>query len=152
MIVYERLASIEKMLEEAKKLPLSSKLVIDGDEMGLLLREIKSSLPEELKHAKWISEERKKIITNAQVEADEIIKETKEKVNEHEIVEMAKKRAEELIAAAKEQADAILEEANETSAQIKKAAIEYTDKLLEKIESDLDGFLAKVKENRDELK
>lgn len=152
MIVYERLASIEKMLEEAKKLPLSAKVVIDGDEMGLLLREIKASLPEELKHAKWISEERKKIITNAQVEADEIIKETKEKVNEHEIVEMAKKRAGELTAAAKEQADAILEEANETSAEIKKAALDYTDKLLERIEADLDGYLAKVRENRGELK
>ena len=54
MIVYERLASIEKILEEAKKLPFSSKIMIDADELGLLLKEIKVSLPEELKQAKWI--------------------------------------------------------------------------------------------------
>ena len=44
MIVYERLASIEKILEEAKKLPFSSKVMIDADEMGLLLKEIKVRL------------------------------------------------------------------------------------------------------------
>lgn len=151
MIVYERLASIEKMLEEAKRLPLSSKVVIDRDEMALLLREIKASLPEELKHAKWISEERKKIITNAQVEADGIIKETKEKVNDHEIVAMAKKQAAELTESAQKKADSILNEANETSAVIKKSALEYTDNLLAEIESNLAEFLEKVKENRSEI-
>lgn len=151
MIVYERLASIEKMLEEAKRLPLSSKLVIDGDEMALLLREIKASLPDELKHAKWISGERKKIITNAQVEANDIIKETREKIDQHEIVEKAKQQANQLTENAQIKADSILNEANETATIIKRSAIKYTDNLLAEIQNNLDEFLEKIKKNRGEM-
>jgi len=151
MIVYERLASIEKILEEAKKLPLSSKVMIDADEMNLLLKEIKVSLPEELKQARWISEERKKIITEAHVEADDIITEAQDKVDEHELVIMAKKKAEEIIQKARVESEDISKKAKAESDGIRKAALEYTDEVLSKVQRNLDGFIDTIIENRREL-
>ena len=151
MIVYERLASIEKILEEAKKLPLSSKVMIDADEMSLLLKEIKVSLPEELKQARWISEERKKIITEAHVEADDIITEAQDKVDEHELVQMAKKKAEDIIQKARTESEDISKKAKTESDEIRSAALEYTDEILSKVQRNLDGFIDTIIENRREL-
>ena len=151
MIVYERLASIEKILEEARKLPLSSKVMIDADEMSLLLKEIKVSLPEELKQARWISEERKKIISEAHVEADDIITEAQDKIDEHELVRLAKEKAESIIKEAEAEAAESREKANETAEAIRKAALDYTDSVLEKVQRNLDGFIDTIIENRREL-
>jgi hypothetical protein len=151
MIVYERLASIEKMLEEARKLPLSSKVMIDADELSLLLKEIKVSLPEELKQARWISEERKKIITEAHVEADDIITEAQDKVDEHELVRQAMERAGDIMKEAEAKAMETRDKANETAEAIRKAALEYTDSVLEKVQRNLDGFIDTIIENRREL-
>ncbi|MFO7611994.1 MAG: ATPase [Clostridia bacterium] len=152
MIVYERLASIEKLLEDARKLPLSSKVMIDSDELGILIKEIKVSLPEELKQARWISEERKKIITQAQVAADDIITEAQDKVDEHELVRMAKQKAEGIMARANQESAAILEEARTTAASIRSAALEYTEGLLEQVQKHLEDFTDTIIENRRELK
>ena len=152
MIVYERLASIEKILEEAKKLPLSSKVMIDADEMSLLLKEIKVSLPEELKQARWISEERKKIITEAHVEADDIVTEAQEKVEEHELVAMAKEKAGKIVEDAKSRASDINDKAESEAEAIRNAALEYTDSILANVQQDLDGFVETIIENRRELK
>ncbi|MDX1359395.1 MAG: ATPase [Clostridia bacterium] len=151
MIVYERLASIEKILEEARKLPLSSKVMIDADEMSLLLKEIKVSLPEELKQARWISEERKKIISEAHVEADDIITEAQDKIDEHELVRLAKEKAESIIKEAEAEASETREKANETAEAIRKATLDYTDSVLEKVQRNLDGFIDTIIENRREL-
>ncbi len=151
MIVYERLASIEKILEEAKKLPFSTKVMIDADELGLLLKEIKVSLPEELKQARWISEERKKIITEAHVEADDIITEAQDKVEEHELVQMAKKKAEEIVRIATVESEEINKKAKSESDEIRSAALEYTDEILAKVQRSLDGFIDTIIENRREL-
>lgn len=152
MIVYERLASIDKILEEAKKLPLSSKVMIDADELGLLLKEIKVSLPEELKQARWISEERKKIITEAHVEADDIITEAQDKVEEHELVEMAKKKAAGIMEKTNKAAIEIKEQANSEAEVIRNSALEYTDEILAKVQKNLDTFVDTIIENRRELK
>lgn len=141
MIVYERLASIEKLLEEAKKLPLSSKVIVDADELGILIKEIKISLPEELKQARWVSGERKKIITNAHVEAEDIITEAHEKIEEHELVVLAK-----------EKADKILEKTGVEADAIKEAALNYTDRMLNDVQQKLEEFVDIIIKNRMELK
>ncbi|MBN2883768.1 MAG: ATPase [Clostridia bacterium] len=152
MIVYERLAAIEKLIDEAGKLPLSKKIIIDADELGLLVKEIKVSLPDELKQAKWINDERKKIFANAQVEADDIIHEAEDKIDEHEIVEKAKERAEILKKQTEEKVAAMLERAEKEAEVIKRAALEYTDGLLAEVQGHLDGFIDTIIENRRELK
>lgn len=119
MIVYERLAYLEKMLTEARKLPLSDKVALDQIEAMEIIKEIKTALPEELKQAKWIADERKKIIVKAHMESDAIIQDAKEKVNEHQITMMAQDKAK-----------IIIDKAREEATQIKSGSREYADNLL----------------------
>ena len=152
MIVFERLASIEKLLEEAKKLPLSSKVIIDADELAILLKEIKVSLPDELKQARWISGERKKIITEAHVEADDILTEAQDKVEEHELVALARQKADGILDKAKAEANEIRNKAEEAAETIKSSALDYTDGLLAGVQEYLESCSDTIIENRRELK
>ncbi len=140
MIAYERLAYLEKLLIEARKLPLSEKVAVDKVEVIEIIKEIKVALPEELKQAKWISEERKKIIIKAHLEADEILKEAKEKVNKHEITLMAEEYSKKLINTAENE-----------SKQIKAGSREYADKLLLEIQEKLQDISEIINTSRKEL-
>jgi len=152
MIIYERLAAIEKLIEEAGKLPLSNKILIDADELKLLVKEIKVSLPDELKQAKWINEERQKIFKNAQVEADDIIHEAEDKIDEHELVVKAQEKADVIKKQTEEKAAGMIERAEKEAKMIRDSALEYTDGLLEAVQIKLDLFIDTIIENRRELK
>ena len=62
---------------------------------GLLeiIKEIRLKLPEQLKQAKWVKEERQRILVEAQKEADGIVKEAENRIiamiDEHEITKKA---------------------------------------------------------------
>ena len=71
MEVLTLLETIEEMLEKSSSIPLTKKAVIDRDEIISVVKEIKLKLPDELKQAKWVKEERQKILVDAQKEANQ---------------------------------------------------------------------------------
>ena len=141
MVVHERLASLERIMEEAKKLPLSSKITIDKDEVMAILREIKVALPDELKQAKWISEERQKIIVEAHMEAESILAEAKAKIEKHDITLRAQEKAEKIIESARTEAG-----------KIREASRDYADSILADVQKKFSEFSEIIKKNREELK
>ena len=76
MEIFTLLENLEELVENGTKVPLSSKVLVDKDELSEILEEIRMKLPDELKQAKWVKEERQRIIMDAQKEADQIFKET----------------------------------------------------------------------------
>ena len=54
--------------------------IIDKEELLDLIKEIRLKLPDELKQAKWVKEERQKILVDAQKEASQIIKEAENRI------------------------------------------------------------------------
>ena len=76
MEIFTLLENLEELVENGTKVPLSSKVLVDKDELSEILEEIRMKLPDELKQAKWVKEERQRIIMDAQKEADQIVKET----------------------------------------------------------------------------
>jgi len=141
MIVYERLAYLKKMIEESKKLPLSEKVALDKVEALEIIKEIKTALPDELKQAQWISNERKQIIVKAHKESETIVNEAKEKVNEHELTLMAKEHAKKIIEAAKEEAS-----------QIKAGSRKYAEQLLEDVQNKLEEVSKVLDDSKNQLK
>ena len=73
MELIELLRQLEMMIEEAPAKAFSHKIVVDGEEILSLIKEIKSVIPEEVKQASWINTERVKIISDAKKEAEEIV-------------------------------------------------------------------------------
>ena len=145
MEIFTLLETIEEMLEGSKGLPFTSKAIIDKEEMLEIIKEIRLKLPDELKQAKWVKEERQRILVEAQKEADDIVKEAENRIismiDEHEITRKAY-----------EQKAEIIETANEMSREISKGTKDYADNILSGIEVALEDALQIIQNNRKELK
>ena len=89
MEIFTLLETMEEMLENSKNLPFSGKAMVDKEELLDLIKEMRIKLPDELKQAKWVKEERQRILVEAQKEADDIVKEAENRIismiDEHEI-------------------------------------------------------------------
>lgn len=145
MEIFTLLEELEDLLEKSKSLPFSHKSLVDKEEILEIIKEIRLKLPDELKQAKWIKEERQRILVEAQNEADGIIKEAENRIismiDEHEITRKAYEKKVEII-----------ETANEMSREITKGTKEYADNLLSGIEVALEDALKVIRNNREELK
>ena len=145
MEIFTLLETLEEMLENSKSIPFSDKGIIDKEEMLEIIKEIRLKLPDELKQAKWVKEERQRILVEAQKEADDIVKEAENRIismiDEHEITRKAY-----------EQKAEIIETANEMSREISKGTKDYADSILQNIEVALQNALETIQNNRKELK
>ncbi len=145
MEIFTLLETLEECLERAKNIPFTQKGIVDKEEILDIIKEIRLKLPDELKQAKWVKEERGRILVEAQKEADGIVKEAENRIismiDEHEITRKAY-----------EQKAQIIETANEMSREISKGTKEYADNILEKVQSVLQEALITVENNRKELK
>ena len=145
MEIFTLLETLEDIMERSRSLPFTDKGIVDKEEVLEIIKEIRLKLPDELKQAKWVKEERGRILVEAQKEADGIVKEAENRIismiDEHEITRKAY-----------EQKAQIIETANEMSREISKGTKEYADNILEKVEGVLQEALKTVENNRKELK
>ena len=145
MEIFSLLENLEELLESGAKVPFSTKVMVDIEELREILEDIRLKLPDELKQAKWVKEERQRIISDAEKEAEDMIKDAQNKivkmVDEHVITQQALKQKEDII-----------ENANKVSKEISMGTRDYADAVLEKVEEVLRESLAVVSENRKELK
>lgn len=145
MEIFTLLENLDELLEQGTKVPFSTKILVDRDELKEILEEIRINLPEELKQAKWVKDERQRIIMDAQKEAENIIKETENKiislVDDHEITRQALAQKEEII-----------ESADKVAKEISSGTREYADALLERLEEVLRETLEVIHNNRKEIK
>lgn len=145
MEIFTLLENLEELVENSSKVPFSSKVMVDKEELGEILEEIRLKLPDELKQAKRIKDERLNILNDAQKEADELLKEAENKiiqmVDEHVITKQAIMQKEEIV-----------ENANRISKEISCGTRDYADAILEKVEDVLRETMQVVHNNRKELK
>ncbi len=145
MEIFTLLENLEELLESGTKVPFSSKVMVDVEELREILEDIRLKLPDELKQAKWVKEERQRIIADAEKEADNLIKEAEGKiinlVNENVITKEALA-----------QKEAIIESANKVSREISVGTRDYADAILERVAEVLKETLEVVQNNRKELK
>ena len=130
MEIFTLLETLEDILENSKTLPFSDKSIIEKEQFLDIIKEIRLKLPEELKQAKWIKEERERIIAEAQKDADDIVREAENRIismiDEHEITKKAYDKKTEIIA-----------DANEMYREITKGTNVYVDGILANIENNM---------------
>ena len=141
---------LEEIVENATKVPLSSKCMIDREEVLEIIQQFRLNYPEEIKQAQWVKKERERILNESRQEASNIIEAANQKVvqmvNETEIIKIAKTKADEIVKEAEMQGDQIVEEATEQGNQVvqeaenraneyKSRAQMYADSLLSTVES-----------------
>ncbi|NLJ98584.1 MAG: ATPase [Tissierellia bacterium] len=145
MDVLKLIDEIEDILENGSSLPFSNKVMVDVDEIYDILGEIRVKLPDEVKQAAWIKEERQRILAEAQKDADTLLSEAElrlqELIDEDEITQKAKELAEEMITKAQNNAK-----------DIRLGALEYADNILLETQEKLKEHIDTLNENRQELR
>ena len=106
MKIFGLLEELEELLEKGKKIPFTDKGIVEREEAVDLIKEIREKLPEEIKQAKWVKEERTSILKKAQEEADDIVKEAENRIiamiDEHEITRKAYEQKAQILETAKD--------------------------------------------------
>jgi len=74
MDIMEIVDMMEEAIEKASAVPLTGKVMIDKGELLDYIQEIRLVYPDELKEAKWVKEERQRILSEAENRAEAIQK------------------------------------------------------------------------------
>lgn len=123
MNVLDLLDDIELLAEQAPAVPFTDKTVIDKEELLRIVSEIRVSLPDDVQQAKWVRDEKNRILQDAKDEYEKIILEAKKQadylVDSDEITMRAKKAA-----------DEIMTKAAENSKMLKMKTYRYVDDIL----------------------
>lgn len=97
---------LEDVVNNASRVPFSSRVMVEEDELLTLIDQLRLALPQEIKQARRVVHDRQKIITEAQGEAEKILSVAKERaeylMNEQGLINEAKARAEDVLRQAKE--------------------------------------------------
>jgi len=143
--LFNILNELEELVENSPKIPMTRRVVVDEDRLFDYLDRIRTSLPDELRQAKWVIQEREKVITDSKREALRIIedaeKQLERKADESEVTRKAQDLAME-----------VQQRAEEVSEQIKQGAREYADDILAGLEDNLAHILEEIRQGRSELK
>ncbi len=158
------LEELEDLISSSSKMPFSEKGFIDLDVAQKIIEDIKNNLPRDIQQARWLDQERNRIISDAKKEYNRMINEAKDQVeylvNNNNIYKEAQKRA-----------DALMKEAESHANYMKYRSYEYIDQLLYDMQNDIAGVgelyikpmseyfsqmfankNAKVNQNRQEMK
>ena len=99
---------LEELVTRGGRVPFSSRVMVDEEELLNALDQLRLSLPQEIKDARRVLQERQRIIAEAQAEADKIVSVAKERaeylMREQGLVNEAKARSEEILRQAQEKA------------------------------------------------
>jgi vacuolar-type H+-ATPase subunit H len=118
------------MVKEAKSMPLSSSALLNRDEVLELLADMKASLPEEIKQARWVVRDREELLTKARRDSERLVDEGREEQLRLASQEQVVKRAD-------EEAQRIVGEAREEARQLRLEAEDYVDAKLAQFENAL---------------
>ncbi|MEX2421687.1 MAG: hypothetical protein WD670_07710 [Actinomycetota bacterium] len=129
-----RLLELEEMVRDAKSMPLSSSALLNRDEVLVLIEELKDSLPEEIKQARWVVKDREELLAKARRDAEAMVESARA-----EQLRMASHEG--VVQRAKEESERIVHEANEDARRLRLEAEDYADSKLAQLEAVLQKIL-----------
>lgn len=152
MEVLELIDKLHEEIESATPFFFGGRCIVNKEDILQLIQDIEVNLPNDLNQAKWIKEERERILSEAKLEAEEIIKSANEQlismINENEITKKAM-----------EKANSIMEKTHQNANEIKVSSYKYSDELLERAQKsvsvamhELESIMKTIDSNRKELK
>ncbi len=131
MKVLELLEELEDVLDGATKVPMMSKVMVESEDIFSIVREIRLALPDDVQQAKWIRDERDRILEEARTEYERIIKEAKKQADY--LVENS-----EIMARATKLAQEIRQDAEVNAKLLKMKTYDYVDKILYDMQAKMD--------------
>ena len=120
------LDQLEEVLSSGSRLPFTSRTLVDEQEILDILDQIRVSIPEEVKSARRVAQERDQLLADARAEAERMLREADQRVagrlTEHALVRAAEERSAE-----------IEERALRSAEQVRQEAEQYAYRVLERL-------------------
>ncbi|MDQ4071360.1 MAG: ATPase [Actinomycetota bacterium] len=135
---------LDDAIHNGKPVPLTDQVRVEREEIYDILDQMRATVPEEIKQARWIVKERQEMLAEAKREAERIIREARDQqerlINQQEVVRLAERQAEDII-----------EEARSREREIRLGAEDYADDILNTLEVNLQKFTQAVQRGRERL-
>src|SRR3989442_4968814 len=135
---------LDHLVHNAKAVPLTDQVRIDREEIYDIRDQMRATIPEEIKQARWIVKERQEMLAEAKREVDRLLAEAREQAvreaSQTEIVKIAERQAQEIV-------DEARREAREARLEIEG----WGESNLASLEVDLDPCLTAVHRRREPL-
>lgn len=144
MDIAGRLQQLEELVRDAKSMPLSSSALLNRDEVLELITQMKDSLPDEIKQARWIVKDREELLAKARRDTEAMVEAARE-----EQLRMASHEA--VVQRAQEEAQRIVQEASEDGRRLRLESEDYVDAKLAQLEGALQRILEDVIETNQSI-
>ncbi len=136
--------TLDDLVHSAKPIPLTDQVRVDKEGIYDLLDQIRATIPDEIKQARWIVKERQEMLAEAKREAERIVTQARERqerlISDEEVTKQAERAAE-----------VIIEDARGRERGILLGAEDYAEEILNTLEVNLSKFNAAVQRGRDRL-
>ncbi|NPV71696.1 MAG: ATPase [Firmicutes bacterium] len=132
---------LEALISESARVPLTNKVIINEDDVYALIDDLRATIPEEVKQAKWVVKERDRLLEEARKDAEGIVRDA-----QSQVAQMIDESS--ITAQAKTQADEVVAHARRLAQEIRQGANEYAATVLEKLESHLARTVDTVRASR----
>jgi vacuolar-type H+-ATPase subunit H len=136
---------LETMVRAGRRMPVMNKIMMDEQELVDLIDQMRTVLPEEIRYAKHVLREKEQILSDAQAQADDVLR------NARQQAEVLIER-EGLLKQARQQADDIKRQAHEEAERVQVGADNYVRQVLTDLADSLQRQSASVNKGLDSLK
>ena len=144
MDILDLLDQLEEVLGAGSHLPLTSRTLVDEQEILDILDQIRVSIPDEIKAARRVTQEREQVLADARAEADRLLRaadaRVADRLADHHLVRAAESRA----------AD-IEERAHEEAERMRRETDAYAQRVLEKLREQISQVASSVERGLQEL-
>lgn len=156
MTIEDFLDLLEETIEDGKAVVLTNKIMVDGEKMKEIIEDIRLNMPEEIRKAKKIVEDRATILEKAAADAEMTIKKAEEQqqlmVSDTEVMKVAQAQSNALLAKTNGEANDILAEAKDKATTMRNSAIRFVDDLMRQADDALYDNLSELRRARQSFK
>jgi vacuolar-type H+-ATPase subunit H len=145
MNINEAIDRLEYLIAHSRQIPLTRTVVIDQEEALACIDDLRLSLPDEVKQARWTLQEQQRLLSEAQSEAARILNKASERAQ-------TMMGQQELLKRAEKQAETILKEAAARAEETRRAADRYAWDVMQNLESQLLRTISTVKKGAEALR
>ncbi|MBP2015124.1 ATPase [Anaerococcus degeneri] len=153
--ITDLILEMEDIMDGASSVPFSKKIAVDPDEIYEILNEMKDSLPEEIKQAQWVTDEKDRILSEASAEADNRRSQAEGEIKNFK--EQAKSQYQKMVSEheltiqARNEADRILQEAAAEAKKIRQQSYEYVDRLFTGSAANFSKLAQQLEQNKNKI-
>ena len=132
---------MENLLSNSRRMPLVNQIIVKESDIYSILDQMRTTIPEEVKQARRLLQEKERILAQAQADASTLLNRAREEseraMNREGLLRIAEERSQELVQRASEHSQELVRRAEEHSEQIKIEADAYVAETLHNLREHL---------------